>query len=588
MNQNAAPLNANILLRTKIWFAIIFAVIAIFIIRLFYLQVIQHANYKQQALIGQLKEYEIEPTRGTIYAMNGSEKVPIVLNEPRFTLFADPLFIKDSNSAAEQIEKQIGGNVTEYKEKMEADSRYQILAKKLTADQAESINNLELKGVGTREVSIRIYPQGTLSSQVLGFVNDENIGKYGIEEFYNEELRGKPGRLKAITDANGVPLVANEDNVIEKPEDGSDVVLTIDIPLQSQVEEIIKKHVKKTKANTGSAIVIDVNTGAVKAMANYPTYDPAKYYEVEDGNLFNNNAVSYPTEVGSIMKPLTTAAALEYGDVTKTSGYFDPGFFIVDDAKISNVEEIGGAAQRTVPDILSMSLNTGATWLLMQMGGGEINQKARQKWYDFMTKHYRFGQETGIEQGFESPGKIPDPNEGYGLNITYANTAFGQASLITPIQIAAADSAILNGGTYYRPRLVENTISSSGEEKEIGPEVLLDDVVGDNVSKDIQDMMENVVTINYIAYGFDSLPENYRIGGKSGTAEVAKPEGGYYTDRFNGTYTGWVGGDKPQYLVVVSLDKPVVQGYAGSRAAAPVFVDISQILINNFNVRPRS
>jgi cell division protein FtsI/penicillin-binding protein 2 len=166
-----------------------------------------------------------------------------------------------------------------------------------------------------------------------------------------------------------VPLPANKDNLVQNPKAGKKIVLTLDIGIQQQVEEILKAGVEGTKAKNGSAIVIDVNTGAIKAMANFPTYNPAEYHKVEDGSLFNNNAVAAPLEVGSIMKALTAAAALDMGVVTPSTTYFDPSFYKIDDATIRNVEEDGGSGTKSVREILSMSLNTGVTWLLMQMGG---------------------------------------------------------------------------------------------------------------------------------------------------------------------------------------------------------------------------
>lgn len=582
------PSSPNTRARTKLWYIVLLSICAIFLVRLFYLQVIRHNFYQTAATAGQLKEYEIPATRGVIEAHNGDTIVPIVLNEPKYTLFADPSFVDDAVDASEKIQKIIGGKATDYEQQMRADSRYAVLAKKLSKEQSEQIAALELKGIGTREVQYRTYPQGTLAAQVLGFVNDEGEGKYGIEQYLDDKLKGTPGQLKAITDAKGVPLVSNDDNVITEPQEGQRTILTLDIAMQRQLEDALKKGLERARSKSGSALIMEVDTGAVKAMASYPTYNPSQFFKQEDGRVFNNTNVSDPLEVGSVMKPLTTAAALDMGAVKRSSSYFDPGTFKVDDATISNVEEVAGSGTRTVEDILKLSLNTGATWLLMQMGGGQVNEQARTRWHDFMTNHYRFGKATGIEQGFESAGTVPDPKDGFGLNIQFANTAFGQGMLTTPIQMAAADAAVINGGTYYRPRLVERYVAPDGQETTVKPEVLASAVVKPSVSKDVREMMEAVVKRNYLVYGFSSLRDNYRIGGKTGTAQVAKPTGGYYEDRFNGMFTGFVGGDKPQYIIVVRVNEPGIPGYAGSKAAGPVFVDIANLLIDNFNVAPKS
>jgi cell division protein FtsI (penicillin-binding protein 3) len=574
--------------RARLFYGILLLVFAVFIVRLFYLQIIRHDYYQKAALQGQLKEYEIMPARGVIEAHDGEQIIPIVLNETRYTLFADPKFISNPEDAAKAVAGVIGGNQAEYSDKMQADSRYSILAKKLSKEQKSKLDSLELKGLGTRDEPIRTYPQGTLAAQVLGFVNDEGQGKYGIEQFLDDRLRGTPGRLRAITDAAGVPLVANPDNVVTEPKNGQRTILTIDIPMQRQLEAILQKGLTNASSKSGSAIIIDPYSGAVKAMANFPTYNPAEFYKVEDAAVFNNAAASSPLEVGSIMKPLTAAAALDNGAVSPSTSYYDPGFFLIDGAVVRNIEEDGGAGTRDVRDILRLSLNTGAVWLLKQLGGGELNAQARQTWHEYMTDRYRFGRQTGIEQGYEAEGIVPDPNDGFGLNIRYANTSFGQGVSTTPVQMAAALAGAINGGTYYRPRLVDSYVNGDGQVTSVRPDVLREQVVRKDVSAQLRTLMESVVERNHVLYGMPNLPSEYSIGGKTGTAEVAKPEGGYYADIFNGTFYGFVGGDKPEYVIMVRVDRPGIGGYAGSRAAAPIFSELATMLINNFHVSPKS
>jgi len=579
---------AHILTRARIWYAVLLFIFVLILVRLFYLQVIRHSYYRDTALAGQFKEYEVAPERGVVSAYDGDKVVPLVLNEERFTLFADPKFVKNPEAAAAKIQKVIGGDQYDYEKKMQADSRYAILAKKLTRAQSEAITELELKGVGTRSESQRVYPQGSLAAQVLGFVNDEGQGKYGVEQFLDNDLRGTPGQLKAVTDAKGIPLAANSENVVIDPVPGQQVVLTIDVPMQRQLETILKDGLDKAKAKSGSAVIMDPNTGAIKAMANYPTYNPAEFFKQEDAAVFSNAAVSNPLEIGSVMKPLTAAAALDSGAVQANSSYFDPGTFTVDEKPITNVEEVRGSGTRTVADILKMSLNTGATWLLMQMGGGQINEKARTTWYDYMSNHYRLGKPTGVEQGYEEAGSIPSPTDGFGLNIQYANTAFGQGMSATPLQLGAAISSILNGGTYYRPYLVDKVVMADGHEQVTKPEVIQKNVVSPAVSATIKDFMQQVIQTNHTVYGMKTVPSNYSIGGKTGTAQISRPEGGYYEDKYNGMFMGFVGGDKPEYVVIIRVNEPGIPGYAGSRAAGPIFTATTEMLINNFAVSPKS
>lgn len=586
MNKENTENIANPVLRVQIWYALLVLVLAIFGIRLFYLQIIRHDYYTKAALTGQLKQYQITADRGIIEAHDGDSTTPIVLNEKKYTLFADPKFIKNVSDSADKVQKIIGGDQDKIEKLMKADTRYAILAKKLDKDKKEKLDNLKIKGIGTREEAVRTYPQGDLAAQLLGFVDDEGTGKYGLEQALNKELTGSPGQLKAITDAQGVPLVANKDNIVIQPKSGNRVLLTVDIAMQRQLEDVLKAGLDRAKSKSGSAIIMDPYSGAVKAMANYPTYNPAEFYKVENGDTFNNSAVSSPLEVGSIMKPLTAAAALDQGVVGKNTTYYDPSRYKIGDATVTNIEEDGGAGTRSVQDILQMSLNTGATWLLMQMGGGEINEKARVAWHSYMVDHFQFGKATGIEQGYESEGSIPDPKDGFGLNIQYANTSFGQGMSATPIQMAAALSSIINGGKYYRPHLVEKMTDSSGKVNNKKPEVLKSKVVSEQVSKDMVELMEGVVEKNYALYGLPKPDGRYSIGGKTGTAQIHNPSGGYYEDKFNGTFMGFVGGDKPEYVIVVRVNEPGIGGYAGSKAAAPIFSNIVNVMINNFGVSP--
>ena len=220
------------------------------------------------------------------------------------------------------------------------------------------------------------------------------------------------------------------------------------------------------------------------------------------------------------------------------------------------------------------------------MGGGEINLKAREAWYDYLVNRYLFARETGIEQGYEATGYVPKPQEnGAGINLTYANTAFGQAMTATPVQMAAALSAVVNGGTYYQPRLIDSMTDSAGKSAKVGPVVVKKGVVSAKTSQAMIPLMQYVVEHHTFSPSFDL--SKYIVGGKTGTAQIAKPGGGYYDNQFNGTYTGFVGGDKPQYVIVVFVNKPTIGGYAGTAAAQPIFGNLAHTLINNSYVTPK-
>jgi cell division protein FtsI/penicillin-binding protein 2 len=577
--------------RVRIWYGVLLLVLGVFGVRLFYIQVIQHNHYEAAALSDQLKQYQIPATRGLIEAYDGNKVVPIVLNQELYTLYADPPLIKQVDQAAAKVAAITGGSESQYDSLMRTqNTQYVVLAKQLTPQQQAKITALQLPGIGTQGQDYRTYPQGSLASQVLGFVNNAGQGNYGIEQSLNTELSGTPGELKAVTDTNGVPLAATKGNIQRSPVNGKNVVLTLNLPMQAAMEQILQQDYQKTKSQGLSAIIIDPNTGQVKAMANYPTYDPSNYQSVSNPKLYQNAAVTNAIEPGSTMKILTTAAALDQGVIQPNTTFYDPAHWVVDGFNITDIEEDGGPRQQSISSVLNLSLNTGATWMLMQMGGGQINQKARNEWYYYLTQRYRLGQATGIQQGYEAvPPVTPPKDNGAGIDLTYANTSFGQAIQLTAIQMAAIDSSILNGGTYYQPSLVSATVAPNGTVTKVPPKVLERGVVAPKVSQEMIPLMQYVVQQHLLSgFSYLNFPSNYIVGGKTGTAQIAQPGGGYYPNNYNGTYVGFVGGNKIQYVIVVYNINPTVAGYAGTYAGQPVFADLAHMLINDSYVTPKT
>ncbi len=591
MNNNQAPL-ASPVQRARLWYALLVIMFGIFIARLFFLQVIRHDYYQKAAANSQLKEYEVHASRGTISAHLGDTTVPLVLNQKLYTLYADPTLIKHAATVASSLQTVLGGNRTDFEKLLTAkQTRYVVLKKKITSEQNSKVLGFKFPGVGTLQQDYRTYPQGAMAAQLLGFVSDNGTGEYGVEQALNKLLEGTPGQLKAVTDINGVPLAASPDNLSTAPIPGKNVVLTINMGMQAQMEQILANEEQSLKAKGLSAIIMDPNTGAIKAMANVPTFDPAHYQDVNDPTIFQNAAVASPIEPGSVMKTLTVSAGLDQGVIKPNTTFYDPASWLIDGFHITDIEEDGGARTQSIASTLNLSLNTGATWILMQMGGGSINQKARYTWYDYMTKHFQLGKNTNIEQGYESPGLVPQPQDnGAGINLTYANTAFGQALTATTLQMATALSSVLNGGTYYQPYLVDQMVAADGTATTTKPKVVKTNVVSPQVTAAMLPLMEYVVQDHYkngASYlNFDT--SRYAVGGKTGTAQIAKAGGGYEDNVFNGTYLGFVGGDSVQYVIAVYTIEPQIHGYAGSGAGQPIFADLAHMLINNFGVTPKS
>ncbi|HET7630658.1 MAG TPA: penicillin-binding transpeptidase domain-containing protein, partial [Candidatus Saccharimonadales bacterium] len=261
------------------------------------------------------------------------------------------------------------------------------------------------------------------------------------------------------------------------------------------------------------------------------------------------------------------------------------GYIKVDGIKIKNSAVDPIFPNTTVTDILNYSLNTGVVWTLKQMGGGEVNDKARQMLYDYYHDNFRLGRVTGIEQAGEQAGIVYKPNEGYGRNVRYANMTFGQAMDVTMIQFASAFAAEINGGTYYQPSVVAGWLNDDGSVDAKPPKSL-----GQAISREDSLTMRKLIHNATMAGTFGPVePDGYYIGGKTGTAQKIDPKTGKYSMKYNettGSYVGFGGTDKPRYVIMVRVMDPNIPGYAGTEAAAPIFNDISNWMINYLRLPP--
>jgi len=577
--------------RSKFLLGFIAVIMAVFVVRLFYLQVVQHGYYVNKAYQTQVSKLTIIPERGKIYAMDGKGTVPLVLNETVFTAFADPQEIKSPTKVIATFESIAGGNLVDgYEDRLEdKESRYVPIAKQLTRIQANMIRKKNLAGVGLQKGMRRVYPEASMASQLLGYVNDEGKGQYGLEGALDGRLKGTPGILHTVTDVRQIPLTIGAQDAHQDAVDGDNLVLSIDRNIQLRAEQILKDGLKKAQATKGSVLVMDPNTGAMLAMANFPAYDPAKYTEVKAENygVFQNGIVSDPYEAGSVIKTLTMGAGLDSGAVTVNSLFNNKGYVQVDDTLIKNVEEDPIYDNTSMTDVLQYSLNTGVVHILEQMGGGAVNRAAREKLHDYFVNRYRFGKITGIEQAGETEGIVIGANEGDGRNVRYANMTFGQGMNVTMIQTAAAFSATINGGTYFQPHLVKGVRVKDGTIKENTPAVVASGVLSAKSSAELTEMIYQGRHRGFFGK-FD--PPGYRVGGKTGTSQVIDAKTGKYSDDNSiGSYLGFGGSDTPRYVIMVRVeDSKLKTGYAGTVAAGPIFNELSNWMLNYLEIKPQN
>jgi cell division protein FtsI/penicillin-binding protein 2 len=570
--------------RSRILAGIIFAIAAIFVVRLFYLQIIQHQYYVSLAENEQVQRDTINATRGEIYALNGSDPVRLVMNETVYTVYADPTVITDTTKVADVMNRVAGGNVvTNFKDRLEnKQSRYQILANRVTRKQAELIREEELAGIGFQAVSQRVYPEGRLASQLLGFVNAEGKGNYGVEGYMNEQLKGINGRLQTVTDVRKVPLTIGDQNIREPAQNGDNIVLSVDRNIQAKLEEVAEAHAGKLDADNVSILVMNPNNGQVMGMANYPDYDPAKYYEVEDIALFNNHAVSDPYEPGSDMKTFTMAVAIDKNVAHANDTFVNTDYIKVEDRTISNAYK-GVTGTISFQTAMNWSLNTGFVTLGMRLGNGtQITPGARDTIYDYFNNRFGIGKLTGVELANESKGIIIPPTDVDGNAVRYSNMTFGQGLDATMMQVTAGFSAIINGGNYYKPTVLAGKMVDGEYVANEASAPVRSSVVQSQTSKEIRDM--SVEARNFSFPGQDK--PGYAIGGKTGTSQVIK-NGIYADDETIATYLGFGGAqDSPEYVIMVSVagDQKV---YQGNNHAMPVFTEVSNWMLDYLKIQPK-
>ena len=574
--------------RSKILKTVVLVSLGVILARLFFIQISEHDTWLAKAVEQHTLLETLNARRGEIYMMDKGEPMAVVLNQTTYQVVIDPTVTNKEDAEKvikDYAEKYSSANLDEVYNT--EGLRYSIIAKNVPRDVAEKIVESGIPAIWLKRTNQRVYPEGELASGLLGFVNAEGKGQYGVEGSLNTLLAGKDGLLKTTADVNKVALSIGNDNIKIPAEDGKNVVLSVDRGLEKGIEELAVNAIENTVATNASVLVMDPNTSKVIAMANLPNYDPNNYTSVEDASLFVNYTLEVPYEPASICKTFTYSAALNEGVMTPDTTYFNSHAEVVDGWTIENASKhaflYGSIDMRTA---LYWSLNTGSIYALKLLGGdpSSINQQGREKLFDYYYNKFRLGQITGIEL-YEAEGYIPDPNEGWGRDSTYANMTFGQNLGITMLQTATAFSAVVNGGIYRTPTIVEGIYENEELKAGTDVEITEEQILSEETSATMRELL--VHNRDYLVRAGIDKP-GYAIGGKSGTAQVVKD--GTYDDTFAeliGSYIGFVGpeGELPKYVIMVKMWG---EGQSvGSDDALGLFSNVSNYLINYFKIKPK-
>ena len=576
--------------RIKILKYITLAAFAIIAVRLFFIQIIEHDKWVAKANEQHTMLETIIADRGEIYMMDGDEPVTVVLNQTVFQVIIDPA-VTPKDQIKEALEKYAKEYITaDLDEVYNAEGlRYYIVAKNIPYTNAQKIAEEGIDNVWLKEGNRRVYPEGEMGSTVLGFVNSDGLGQYGVEGSLNTILSGKDGLLKSISDVNNVALSIGKDNIKIPAEDGKDVVLSIDRGLERGVEEVLAGAIESSAATNAAALVMNPKTGEVVAMTSLPGYNPGDYGNVKDASIYMNQVTEVPYEPASIFKNFIFSAAINEGKMTADTTYFNTPSIEIDGNTIWNAEQRAKLNNQTLTmrDALYWSLNVGSIQALKFLGGNpnEITAEGREKMYDYYYNKFRLGHATGIEL-IEQEGFSWEPHaEIYGLNAAYANMTFGQNLSATMVQTATAFSSVVNGGIWRTPSVVKGTLEKDGSIKPLeNHEKIEDQILTAETSATMRSLLVNNRSYKARA-GIDKA--GYDVGGKSGTAQVIV-NGAYDESMSNlvGSYIGFVApsGQMPEYVIMVKMWG---EGKALSGGEAQLlFDDLSNYVIDYLKIKP--
>lgn len=549
-----------------------FAIIA----RLFYWQIIQGEFLQAQAEEQHLLDVKKGALRGNIFYSDG---YILTSSNPVFTLYGLPKTVADEKKI--EVAYTLAKYLTEKKEevdpkakdilnKLSEDLYWVAIEKNISLKTKKDIEDLNLKGIGFEQASSRFYPEGSSSAHILGFVGSDakggNVGYFGLEGYYEGELKGVRGTIRLEKDAVGVPILTGDFQTLN-PRNGKDLTLNIDRSIQFTIEQSLKKGIEKYGAKAASAVVMDPKSGGILAMASFPNYDPASYFKFPR-DFYKNPIVADQYEPGSTFKILVMSAAINE-DLVSSETICDicggpislAGFTI----RTWNNKYFPDSSMK---DVIVHSNNTGMVFVGKKL---ELD-----RFYAYL-QNFGFGSLTNIDLQDESSLDLR-PKENWG-EIDLATASFGQGVAVTPIQMITAVSAIANGGNLMEPHVVKMIKNDQGS-FEIKPKIVRQ-VLKPQTAKIVTEMMVRAVDEGEAKF---AKPKGFKIAGKTGTAQI--PVAGHYDpNKTIASFVGFAPADDPRFVMLIRYDQPSSSIF-GSETAAPTFFEIAKQLFTYFKIAP--
>jgi cell division protein FtsI/penicillin-binding protein 2 len=555
--------------------SVFFVVIALILIgRLYHLQIVKGEFYRERSDHQYASADETLFDRGQIFFTTKSgDLLAAATLKTTYFVYANPSVIKDANSVYRRLSGFINLPEDVFLAKVSnPNDVYEEIIHGLSEEEAQSIFSLKIKGIGVARERSRYYPGGSLSAHVLGFVaykGDQLVGRYGLEQYYEDVLRRRGG----AADKNFfTEIFGDVGKILSKQQSfEGDLITSIEPTVANQLEIILKNYSESWRPDITGGIIMNPQDGRIYALSVYPTFDLNNFKKSPDPKIFSNPLVESVYEMGSIMKPLTMAVGIDTGVVSASSTYRDDGFLILNGRRISNFDGRGRGVV-SMQEVLNQSLNTGAAFVSFQIG--------RERFADYF-KRFGFGVETGIDLPNETHGLINNLDSQRDLEI--ATASFGQGIAVTPVGIIKALAALGNGGYLVTPHLVDKINYGFGLAKtkiyDRGEQVFKKET-----SEEITRMLVKVVD-EALAYGKYKMA-NLSVAAKTGTAQIAKLDGGgYYDDRYLHSFFGYFPAYNPKFLIFLYAVNPKGARYSSETWTAPFF-ELVKFLLNYYEVPP--
>lgn len=580
----------------QIYTGVVILIAVLMIGRLYQRSILEHDYYWTLAQQQQNSEKEVKAERGLIFASDAAAGQPALLaaNKEAYALGVTPRDVRDPEKLIEILHRLFGLVPEVIRPKLTFEggtnwptgkgywtpplmhglSKDQAVTlaqeidkqKALTFDFAQGDTLLFSDGVYFLREYQRTYLENQLAAGVLGYVNGDGDGQYGLESAWQRELIGQPGTVQVETDSRG-RLLGGYSSLAAKS--GASIMLTLDRNVERAAEESLAKVIKDQEADSGAVVILGGKTGAVLGMASWPTYNPNEFSQVPADQMavYKNLNVDSRYEFGSVFKTFTVAAALNEG-LTKPDEVQDfPGSIEIGGYRIKNVGE-KAYPKHTTTQALEFSINTAMIGLANRLG--------TDRFYDYLVK-LGFGQKTGIELAGETVGTLIAREKMH--DIERATISFGQGIDTTVIQIASAYTAITNDGVMLHPHIIDSIVYPDGRQDkrgvQTGPLVFKPEV-----AKQMQEMLASVVVLGHAKR---AAVAGYLVGGKTGTAQVAKPDGGYYDDRYRHSFALIAPAQNPQFIIFMTIENPKHAAYAET-SVAPASAEIAKFLLSYYQI----